>query len=1124
MDNLVSKKKYTIDKLGSLLKKEYNKDFFVGLLKSFSILLMLFLFLSFLESIFFFTPSVRTGIIFFLFTALLLFFIIWIVKPLIKSFKHYSSKEINKAAETVGNYFPNIKDNLLNSLQLLYENNHSSKNLTIAAFQKVYNQISNYDFLEVIDYSALKKNSKIFFTILSIFISSVLIFPSINSAAVRLLNFNSEYAKPSEFLLKVITGDAKIKKGNSITLNIKGDGKLPDFIHISNKTKYDSEFSKHNVKRDSNNNYKLNLNNIKHSFKYFASAGDVKTKEFFVVVVDPPIINSLSLDIIHPKYSQLPIEQQHDNGNITALFGTTVKFNISSTKELSKASIIKSDTTTTSLKINNSSANGSMQIRNNFSYTIHLSDKDSNKNETPITYLVKTIPDKHPLIKITSPAKSSLLPNNDIVNIVASIKDDFGFSKLNLLYQVIKPKQKNIDTEFKRKEVSLNKMKLEQDVFYNWDFSKMIVREKDVINFYLEIFDNDYVSGPKSTKSENLKIRIPTLDELFMQAEQTQDEATKNIEDIFKEAKDLQKDLSELKNELKRNEKKIDWNEKEKVKNSTEKFKDLNKKIDEVQKNLDKMQKEMNQNDLLSEETMRLYDELQNLMDEINNSDLKKALEKMQKSMQQMNRDEIQKSLNDLAMNEEAFQKSIERTLNLLKKIQIEQKIDEVIKRTEKIENQLNSLKEKVKDNLNNKNSNDKNELANEQKDIGDQINQLKNELDKLNEKMKEVEDTPQQQMEQVKNDFDNQKNSEVSEQAKQNMQNQNMQKAQQNQQQLSQNMNETKKQMQQIKNAMQQQNQQVVLQNMMMAINNLISISKEQEQLKQNTENLKSQPSKLPKTAQEQLALKQNLENTLREMNKLAQKSFAVTPEMGKALGKARQNMNDATKGLQNKNGNRSGKQQGEAMQNLNEATSLMQQALQQMMQGDGSGSGGMMSLMQQLKQMANKQMGLNQQTQGMKPGQFSMQQQAQMQRLAKEQGAIQKSLSELNKEARASGKSKKLATNLEKIIEEMNEVVSGLNTKKLDDNLIQKQEKILSKLLDAQRSINERDFEKNRESNVGNVFNNKSPGELNLSDEKIKDNLREELMKAIQEGYSKDYEDLIHRYFEELGKTNGN
>jgi len=1013
MEYLEPKKTQIIDRLVKLLKKETGVNLLVGLLKSFILLLLFFLFFSVIESIFFSSSSIRSGQIFFLFVSLILFFFFWIFKPLTIYFKNKSHSEIFEVAKSVGNYFPNVKDNLLNSLQLLDQKNNSSKNLIEAAFAKVYNQIKEINFLEIINYSNLRKYSKIFFAILSVFISSLLIFPSISSASLRLINFNSDYSQPAKFNLEVLTGNDKIKKGNNILLSIKGKGELPNDIFISTKTKYDSEFLQHNLRRDSNNIYSINLKNVKYSFTYFANSGEVKTNEFFIEVVDPPIISSLSLDIIPPKYSNLPIQNQQDNGNVSGLLGTSIKFNISATKELVKAFIQIDDSSKIPLKANSRSANGSMQIKKNFSYTIHLSDKDSNKNETPITYLVKTIADKHPTITVTSPEKSSLLPNNDIINIAASIKDDFGFSKLSLHYKVIKPEQNSNNKEFDRKEISLNKSNLEQEIFYNWNFLEMIVREKDVINFYLEVFDNDFVSGPKSTKSEIFKIRIPTLNELFKQAEVTQNDATKDLEEILKEAKELQKDLSELKNELKRNEEKIDWNEKEKVENSTEKFEDLNKKIDDVQKNLDKMQKEMMQNDLLSEETMELYDELQNLMDEINNSDLKNALEEMQKSMQQMNRDNTQKSLDDLAMNEEAFQKSIERTLNLLKKIQIEQKIDEVIKRTEKIEDELNSLQEKTNDK-----QNDNKELSKEQREVSEQIDQLENELDKLNEKMKEVTDTPQKQMEEMKNNFDEQKNSELSEQANQEMQNQDMQKASQSQQQLSKNMSEAKKQMQQIKEAMQQQNQQVVMQNMMKSINNLISISKEQEQLKENTETLKSQPSQLPKTAQEQMTLKQNLENTLREMNKLAQKTFAVTPEMGKALGEARQKMNEATKGLQNKNGNQAGAQQGEAMQSLNKAAALMQQALQQMMQGGGEGSGGMMSMMQQLQQMANKQMGLNQQTQGMKPGQLSLQQQAQMQRLAKEQGAIQKSLGELNKEAQASGESKKLATSLEKIM----------------------------------------------------------------------------------------------------------
>ena len=86
----------------------------------------------------------------------------------------------------------------------------------------------------------------------------------------------------------------------------------------------------------------------------------------------------------------------------------------------------------------------------------------------------------------------------------------------------------------------------------------------------------------------------------------------------------------------------------------------------------------------------------------------------------------------------------------------------------------------------------------------------------------------------------------------------------------------------------------------------------------------------------------------------------------------------------------------------------------------------------------------------------------------------------------------------------------------------MVQKQERILSKLLDAQRSINERDYEKRRESNSGQNIVRQSPADLNLSLQKEKDKIRDELNRAINEGYTKDYEDLIRKYYEALQKEN--
>jgi len=185
------------------------------------------------------------------------------------------------------------------------------------------------------------------------------------------------------------------------------------------------------------------------------------------------------------------------------------------------------------------------------------------------------------------------------------------------------------------------------------------------------------------------------------------------------------------------------------------------------------------------------------------------------------------------------------------------------------------------------------------------------------------------------------------------------------------------------------------------------------------------------------------------------------------------------------------------------------------------GAQGGGMMGLMQQLQQLGQQQMNLNQLTQMLNQGQLSQEMMAQMQRLAQQQEAIRKSLEQLNQEAQEAGQSKRIAANLQKIINEMKEVVTNLQSNKVNNDIVKQQERILSKLLDAQTSLNERDYQKDRKSIAGKEFSRNSPPDLILNTDEGKNKLKDELMKAIREGYKKDYEDLIRKYFEVLEKS---
>lgn len=1117
MKNTDSHIELLLKKISNYARKKQIIIFSERILNLITVALIILLFYSFIESYAYFTPSIKKVLLALFVLALISYGFYVLTKLVLDLNKSKQLNIIEQYAVEIGEKLPKIKDKLVNSLQIITDQKNRDNKLANAAFNSLYNEIEKYDFQGLIDKIKLNSKLKIFSVVFAIALFFVLITP-IRSSLIRLLNYNKEFKKPLNFSLTVIDGNKKKKKGSDTLIKIKGDGKLPSEIYLYTKSNTEVEYTSHILKKDSNNYYTKPYKNLNNSFEYFAQSEDVKTDIFNIDIISPPIITELNLEIIPPKYSKIKSYSQVENGNINALKGSNIKFNIKSSKNILEAKLI-SEFYSDSLEINNLQALGNFILTKNDKYHFLIKDEEGLANENPIEYSVNVIEDLYPEIIITRPEQYSLIPNSDIVSINYEIKDDYGFTKVILNYFIQNPQGEKKAESKNSIPLKISKSELNQSLFYNWDVSKLMLRENEVINFYLQVFDNDDISGPKSTKSNLFQLRVPTLDELFAQSDEIQNNAVEDLTETLKEAHELSEEFNELNNELKKNEKEIEWSEKDKVENTVKKFNELTNKIDSIKQNLEEMNNKLMENNLLSKETLEKYNELQKLMDEIGSEELKNALNEMQKSLENLLRDDVQKSLEKLSLNEKMFQKSIERTLNLLKKIQVEQKVNEIIKRTEKLAKDINRLTEKAEQN---KNGNEKNneELKESQNKTTEQLSKLEKEMDSLTEKMNELQNMPIKEMQDISQNFKSQNNQELSKSAKENFENQNIDNAIKQDQQLMKNISSIQEQMQNLQKQMQQQSKQMVMQQMLKSIDNVLTLSNQQEELKKRTNILSSKPEELQKLSSEQLDLQQGLDNVLKQLNELSQNTFAISPELGELIGNARKSMYQAITDMYNKNGQRSSSLQGQALGNLNTAAQILQKSLQSMMQGGGQGGGGMMSLMQQLQQMAKQQMGINQLTQSMK-GNLNLQQQAQMQRIAKQQAALQKSLQELNREAKLAGQSKKIASNLEKILNDMKEVVSGLNTKQIDDQLVKKQERILSKLLDTQISLNERDFEENRKSRVGKNISSTAPSELILNNLDSDNLLREELLKSLQENYSNDYKELIIEYYKQLEKN---
>jgi hypothetical protein len=207
-------------------------------------------------------------------------------------------------------------------------------------------------------------------------------------------------------------------------------------------------------------------------------------------------------------------------------------------------------------------------------------------------------------------------------------------------------------------------------------------------------------------------------------------------------------------------------------------------------------------------------------------------------------------------------------------------------------------------------------------------------------------------------------------------------------------------------------------------------------------------------------------------------------------------------------------------AVEALNEATIEMLRSARSCSQGTPSAGGQQSMAQQMMQQLIPRQQSVLEQTQQMMEMQamgerMAQERQAQIDRLAGQQ----RSLHDIAKEIQKSmNQDEEVLGRLDRTVEEMEAVAEALERGEISEDLVNKEQRILSRLLDAQRSIHTRDYEKKRESvTAEEVFSKSLGGDEN---EPMSQTLREEIRRAMQLKAPGEFEDLIKLYFRALAE----
>jgi len=685
---------------------------------------------------------------------------------------------------------------------------------------------------------------------------------------------------------------------------------------------------------------------------------------------------------------------------------------------------------------------------------LHLTAATDIKEQI-VLYAVSDLP---PLVDIFYPGFNIALPNDMEIDIGIKCSDDYGLNKAVFYYKFEESHAKKLDIQYNA---------LEDTLYFTWDISEIGMLPGDEIVYYAEITDN----AGKTSKSKSYYIYFPTMEEIYEDVDKKEELVQAELEDLKKEHVDEMDEISRLHEKIMK-ERELAWADQEKLLTAISKEKKILEKIDEWQNEFEKTIKELKEGVVLDQESIEHLQEIARILQEIAPDELRKALTDLQKALNKRPQD-IEMALDELKKQQQEMAKAIERTLAILKRFQQEEKIKELADMAEGLAERAEEIDQ----------ASNQQETSEQQKEISDlqkSIDQLSKELQsladdqELEQDIREALEELARQMQDLAGEMSPRPGD--------------MQK----------NLNMTAADLQKLYEKLTGGRAAQLREKLLDILNQLIDISKTEESLgHEKTYDI---------TQQNQII---NATRALAESLYAQQvKSLYVTPSMGKKLAKAMTHMEKA------KDVGTFRQNTQEAMKQINLACLEMLKKLEQAVEGNSST--GMDDFLQKLSGISQGQMSLTQSMNGLFPMPMSGltgTQKAQLQRLAEKQGALRQALEKLRNEAGPN----QHQSMLDNVIEEMKQTEEELYKYKLDRELIERQKKIISRLLDAQKSIRKEDYEKNRKSKTGQEFlarENPDP----LPQELGKDKLRELIQQALRESYPKEYELYIREYFKKL------
>ena len=1063
-----------------------------------------------------------------------------------------------RVAAYVESQYPGFENRILSAVQLKPEMENNRFGYALGFIEKLIE--GTHQLMDEIEsrkvfsqeFMKLKRYGGFAFIAFILLFITLFIFPS---AAKDFAQAFDELPKtPQDILVvqidEVQPGHVRIQSGTEITIAAKVTGHFGAPVHLYYRVGGGGEtmasasaWRNILMTRDETEiAYRFTFKNVTQSMEYYVAVKDTKSETFQITVLRAPIVNRFQLKLNYPKYTQLSPQVLEENlGDVTALIGTMVHFEGDASQPIASGRLVFEESDSVKLTVSEGTRlSGSFIVQHSGKYHIELLDVDNVSNSQPIAYTIHAIEDAAPQIEIVAPGKDVVLDDSMAIALQLDAKDDYGVERIQLVYRV-----EGTDDDVVVPLKTWNPTDTPVFIEFPWDIDPIGLFPGDIISYHAEAIDADNVSGPNIGKSNIYSIRFPTLAELYDAVEFEQEAEMQGLEALHNDQAEQTAIVDELLDKIRKSQELTLKDEKlmeQVLKNQQEIEKTTKDLIEEMKQTAEQMEKQQ----LFDIQTVEKFQELQELMDQALSEEHKELLRKLAEALEMQELSEQEQKLMEANFNQERFLQQLDRLKDLYKQMIIQQKLEAAVNQTKELAERQERLVEQLKDLVDQANQNnaldevqstdasrwDPKQLAKQEERIAGEMDNLHRTLDELGAEMSELENL-KRVADEIKRLNQFARDVQIAQDlrsATQQMRSNQMQRAMESGAAAQQGLTELHQGLDNALEFMEGGNAEETLTAIREAVRSGLYLSRTHEEAIEGTDEilqsghgqyLPGEVKQLQGLAASELGLAAGLNLLANRLWELGTNQMQIDPKTVWRLNAAADAFERSARALEDRKPNLAVPIQKQGLADLNQAIADLLEAMDEMNQQ--MGQAGMENLLEQLEQLAQSQGQLNEMAQQLnqqmrRQGRTPTNEQM-LQRMAYEQQMIREATQRV---ADMMERLSEVLGDLNGISEEMKEVEGKLRQGNLNQQVLDKQREILTRMLESSKSLQKREVSKRRKSEVAKTPTAAGDDAPPL-DPKLLETIQQiesDLRSGEQENLPPQYRELIQQYFKALSQ----